>query len=361
MTFNSKTKERIDWIDYAKALGVFLVIMGHTYKGYSFIGWIYSFHMPLFFFLSGITLKIEQISCKEFLKKRVKSLLIPYILYSIVYIMLEVIKSGLNGNMDETIKYFLRDAFWIRGQQATIGLWFLPLLFLVEVLLMVVYKGIRSKNLRAASVLFITAMGFLYADKIGKALPWGLDAALVVIFFLYAGYVFKQICLSSWMNGKQKDIFKYSIIGVGLLFANIIFNNYNMKLIGDNADMYSLRYGNEILYILSALAGIGFISIVLGYILKNVKSRFWRFMGRNTLHIYCLHGLALMFVRKVLNLYVIKEEDSLRVIGIDIVLSVCTFLLCFVVICVQKSHCCNKKNRSRSQIFTSNPFIYYHQ
>ena len=279
MTFNSKTKERIDWIDYAKALGVFLVIMGHTYKGYSFIGWIYSFHMPLFFFLSGITLKIEQISCKEFLKKRVKSLLIPYILYSIVYIMLEVIKSGLNGNMDETIKYFLRDAFWIRGQQATIGLWFLPLLFLVEVLLMVVYKGIRSKNLRAASVLFITAMGFLYADKIGKALPWGLDAALVVIFFLYAGYVFKQICLSSWMNGKQKDIFKYSIIGVGLLFANIIFNNYNMKLIGDNADMYSLRYGNEILYILSALAGIGFISIVLGYILKNVKSRFWRFMG----------------------------------------------------------------------------------
>lgn len=332
MTFSSKTKERIDWIDYAKALGVFWVIMGHTYKGYSFIGWIYSFHMPLFFFLSGITLKIEQISCKEFLKKRVKSLLIPYILYSIVYIMLEVIKSGLNGNMDETIKYFLRDAFWIRGQQATIGLWFLPLLFLVEVLLMVVYKGIRSKNLRAASVLFITAMGFLYADKIGKALPWGLDAALVVIFFLYAGYVFKQICLSSWMNGKQKDIFKYSIIGVGLLFANIIFNNYNMKLIGDNADMYSLRYGNEILYILSALAGIGFISIVLGYILKNVKSRFWRFMGRNTLHIYCLHGLALMFVRKVLNLYVIKEEDSLRVIGIDIVLSVCTFLLCFVVI-----------------------------
>ncbi len=332
MTFSSKTKERIDWIDYAKALGVFWVIMGHTYKGYSFIGWIYSFHMPLFFFLSGITLKIEQISCKEFLKKRVKSLLIPYILYSIVYIMLEVIKSGLNGNMDETIKYFLRDAFWIRGQQATIGLWFLPLLFLVEVLLMVVYKGIRSKNLRAASVLFITAMGFLYADKIGKALPWGLDAALVVIFFLYAGYVFKQICLSSWMNGKQKDIFKYAIIGVGLLFANIIFNNYNMKLIGDNADMYSLRYGNEIIYILSALAGIGFISIVLGYILKNVKSRFWRFMGRNTLHIYCLHGLALMFVRKVLNLYVIKEEDSLRVIGIDIVLSVCTFLLCFVII-----------------------------
>ena len=87
MTFNSKTKERIDWIDYAKALGVFLVIMGHTYKGYSFIGWIYSFHMPLFFFLSGTTLKIEQISCKEFFKEGVKALLIPYILYILEYLI----------------------------------------------------------------------------------------------------------------------------------------------------------------------------------------------------------------------------------------------------------------------------------
>ena len=149
MTFNSKTKERIDWIDYAKALGVFLVIMGHTYKGYSFIGWIYSFHMPLFFFLSGTTLKIKQISCKEFFKKRVKALLIPYILYSAVYIILEVVKGALNGNIDGTMKYFLRDAFWIRGEQATIGLWFLPLLFLVEVLLMAVCKGIRNKNLQS--------------------------------------------------------------------------------------------------------------------------------------------------------------------------------------------------------------------
>ncbi len=332
MTLNTKIKERIDWIDYAKALGVFLVIMGHTYKGYSVIGWIYSFHMPLFFFLSGITLKIEQISCKEFLKKRVKSLLVPYALYSAVYIILEVFKGIFNGNIGEIIKYFLRDAFWIRGQQATIGLWFLPLLFLVEVLLMAVCKGVRNKNLRAVMVLFITALGFLYADKIGKALPWGLDTAFVVIFFLYAGYVFKQVCLSSWINEKQKDILRYIVIGAGLLVVNIILNNCNMKLIGNNADMYSLRYGNAVLYILSALAGIGFVSIILGHILKNAKSKFWRFMGRNTLHIYCLHGLALMFVRKALNLYVINEEDSLRVIGIDIVLSVCTFLLCFVVI-----------------------------
>ncbi len=332
MTLNMKAKERIDWIDYAKALGVFLVIMGHTYKGYTFIAWIYSFHMPLFFFLSGITLRIEETSCKEFLRKRVKSLLIPYILYSMVYIMMEIVKGILNGNIDGAIKYFLRDAFWIRGEQATIGLWFLPLLFLVEALLMILCKGIRKKSLRAITVVFITAIGFLYAYKIGKALPWGLDAAFVVIFFLYAGYVFKQTCLSAWSNGKQKNILKYVVIGIGLLFINILSNNYNIKLIGNNADMYSLRYGNAILYLVSALSGIGFISVILGGIFKNIKSKFWRFMGRNTLHIYCLHGLALMFVRKVLNLYVITEENSLRVIGIDIVLSVCTFLLCFVVI-----------------------------
>lgn len=331
MTFSSKAKERINWIDYAKALGVFWVIMGHTYKGYALIGWIYSFHMPLFFFLSGITLRIEEISYKSFFKKRAKSLLMPYILYSMAYIVLEAVKGFLNGNIRGTIKYFFKDSFWVRGEQVTIGLWFLPLLFLVEVLLLVICKSVRNKNLRAVIVLFITAFGFVYADKIGKALPWGLDAAFVVIFFLYAGYIYKT-CLSTGVCRKQKKIIKYIGIGIGLLFINVLLNNYNMKLIGSNTDMYSLRYGNPILYLLSAFSGIGFVCVFLGGIFGEKKSKFWSFVGHNTLHIYCTHGLALMVVRKVLNLYVINEESSLRVIGIDIVLSVCTFLLCLAII-----------------------------
>ena len=73
----------------------------------------------------------------------------------------------------------------------------------------------------------------------------------------------------AYLHGQMRNrtiSLKYAVVGIALLLVNGILNNYNMKLIGDNADMYSLRYGNAILYVLSALAGIGVISIVLGRI-----------------------------------------------------------------------------------------------
>lgn len=48
-------KKRIQWIDYGKAIGIFLVVVGHTYGGNFLVNWIYSFHMPMFFLLSGMT------------------------------------------------------------------------------------------------------------------------------------------------------------------------------------------------------------------------------------------------------------------------------------------------------------------
>jgi len=61
------TKQRVQWVDYAKGIGIFLVVFGHTLRGLvnssiletstivvSIDQWIYSFHMPLFFYLSGL-------------------------------------------------------------------------------------------------------------------------------------------------------------------------------------------------------------------------------------------------------------------------------------------------------------------
>lgn len=44
-------KNRIEWVDIAKGIGIFLMVMGHTGIPKIGIQWIYSFHMPLFFLL----------------------------------------------------------------------------------------------------------------------------------------------------------------------------------------------------------------------------------------------------------------------------------------------------------------------
>ena len=76
-------KKRILWIDYAKAFAMFFVVIGHVNSGNYLTNWIYSFHMPLFFFLSGITLKayrgggnITLLSYRDYEKKSVNKILL---------------------------------------------------------------------------------------------------------------------------------------------------------------------------------------------------------------------------------------------------------------------------------------------
>lgn len=52
------TNSREPWIDCARGIAILLVIVGHTVSGV-LSGAIYSFHMPLFFIFSGITLKLS--------------------------------------------------------------------------------------------------------------------------------------------------------------------------------------------------------------------------------------------------------------------------------------------------------------
>jgi fucose 4-O-acetylase-like acetyltransferase len=69
---------RINWIDIAKGIGIFLVVLGHTGIPVKLSYWIYSFHMPLFFFISGMCFDISKYqSFKSILLKKSKTLLLP--------------------------------------------------------------------------------------------------------------------------------------------------------------------------------------------------------------------------------------------------------------------------------------------
>lgn len=80
--------ERINYIDVAKGIGIALVVVGHCTIGTSLFNFIYQFHMPFFFFLSG-TLYKNEYDTKPllFIKKKLKGLYIPYIKYSAILII----------------------------------------------------------------------------------------------------------------------------------------------------------------------------------------------------------------------------------------------------------------------------------
>ena len=67
--------------------------MGHTLRGGMLTTWLYSFHVPLFFFLSGVTFHYESYQLKEFIMKRLKVLLFPFLIWALISIVIFTIIS----------------------------------------------------------------------------------------------------------------------------------------------------------------------------------------------------------------------------------------------------------------------------
>ena len=87
--------QRIEWIDIAKAFGIILVSFGHIRNGDGESVWlpaldstidaIYLFHMPLFFILGGLTFSAKR-SFRQFLVRKIRTLLIPYYFFSLYFL-----------------------------------------------------------------------------------------------------------------------------------------------------------------------------------------------------------------------------------------------------------------------------------
>lgn len=133
---------RVDWVDAAKGFGIILVVVGHVIRGLSEARiltetapvrcidiWIYSFHMPLFFFLTGLFIakSAEKNTLAHFMFDKVATLAYPYIVWSIVTILL---KTAL-GPLPNTPRN-LRDLPQIFYQPIE-QYWFLYTLFVLSI------------------------------------------------------------------------------------------------------------------------------------------------------------------------------------------------------------------------------------
>ena len=149
-------KERIQWIDTAKGIGIICVILGHLYAPGLFI-FIYSFHIPLFFFLSGYLFNGK--SCfKEFVKSKIKGLLIPYIVLGVPLLVLSTIYESKGFSIDVFFEYCKKFIL----QQRLYTLWFLTSLFVLEILFYFINKYIKN-------ACFQILIAILLCTQIGRA------------------------------------------------------------------------------------------------------------------------------------------------------------------------------------------------
>lgn len=141
-------KERNNTISIAKGIGIILMVIGHSGCPRLLNDFIYLFHMPLFYFTAGYCFKEKYISLpKEFMKKRIKGLWLPFIKYVGLFILLHNIFYYLHlydhsineadhlYSIWETIKKIGNAALLMRSHEALLGgYWFIRSLFIASIL-----------------------------------------------------------------------------------------------------------------------------------------------------------------------------------------------------------------------------------
>lgn len=289
------SEKRINWIDQVKGFTIFLVVYGHNFPFNE--KYIYSFHMPLFFMIAGFF--HPKVSNLANFNKRVKSILVPYFIWSFLLFLFWFLISNRIGESAalhlSPIQNFI-GIFYAQGGRAYmdwgIPMWFLPGLFMTFVLFFLLQK-IKNKFLLYGVLATLPILGFLYARNFLMNLPSSINIAMVaILFYAFGFYAFQILTKVSIRNSL--------ILAFGFFLINLFFYNYNIKI-----DMYRAYYGNEFLFILNGLTG----SLFVIFIFKALPYfRFLAFIGKFSLTILALQLIVMSFIKFVL-LYGFHQSD----------------------------------------------------
>ena len=228
--------KRIEYLDIARGIGILLVVLGHNdFEAISeFVHQvIYSFHIPLFFFLSGYFINTA-IPFFDFFKKRFNSLLKPFFftLFLIYFTSISFEKMGFSTAITRIVKSLYGTGHYIDWVQ----LWFLPELFVVSLYAFFFIRLVSRLNNRwitwgillvtlAASLPFLKTFYPFTLSVFGKqyelyGLPFGLDLVFLSGFFFVLGNEIRQVTSEKTFD----NLFVLIGTGLGLLVLNYLFS-----------------------------------------------------------------------------------------------------------------------------------------
>ncbi|MBQ7202005.1 acyltransferase family protein [Candidatus Saccharibacteria bacterium] len=291
-------KKRVAYIDILRAIAIILVIIGHiSYPGFTtaiYKKLIYSFHIPLFFFVSGLSMsftKYKGLNLKENLKKRFLRIYLPFLIWAILFtlpvISLESIPNVLYGT---------HETLFISSHSS---LWYLPVLFISTVLMDLLLYWIKNKTkLKTYYFLIpILAIAILCSvEPLGpilNGLPLGINIVPMALFFILLGHSYQN------EYNRKKPSILISLPIIIALCAVIYYFGINNNI--NYASMAENRYGNIFYFLMTAISGI-VVCLLLTFIIERyIKplQKPMQIIGENTFIIFVLHKYPLILINQL--------------------------------------------------------------
>jgi fucose 4-O-acetylase-like acetyltransferase len=287
--------KRIEYIDIARGIGILLVVMGHNdFAAISPFGHklIYSFHMPLFFFLSGYFFKTAM-GFWDFFKKRFNAIMKPYFftIFLIYFFSISFGKMGFQTALTRIVKSLYGAGHYLDWVQ----LWFLPHLFVVSLyafLFYVVMSRVDNRWIRwivllltlgLASVFLTTFYPYSFSI-LGKnyelfGLPFSLDLVLLSGFFFILGSEARHVTSESLFSNL------FFLIGTGVLMIvlNLVFPA--------RIDFNTRVYDSFVINTIEAIIGILFVLALSRQIELHTHwlASFFKYCGKISLILLLFH------------------------------------------------------------------------
>ena len=288
--------EREWWIDYAKAICIFLVVFIHLITSGYFKGVTYSvnihvltlgevFYMPLFFFVSGYLYK--DLNPKMAIEKYFKRLIIPYFFFSFVGILVIVLMQGYYKNLNIFIHSMgrLLPALFITGTYSNLiapngPIWFLLALFMVIISFSLMKTVFKEYKYIFIAIIGLNALLLILNAWDIKLIYFALNSAILGLIFFFTGHLSKKYNIMKF--------FKNNYINVALVLGFFAITYLELVYNGGLAFRRGVSNGNIIFSYVGAFAGIIMI-IAISSILSRFKFKAIYLVSISTLIIMSLN------------------------------------------------------------------------
>ena len=313
---------------FMQIIGIILVVVGHSgpidrSKWQFTFDFIYSFHMPLFFFISGILFYTSVVEKNRFeltylIKNKAVKLLIPYFIITLIAFVPKIMLSKLAARPIEGLSLqTLLNALFIPANNPIVFFWFLPVIFFIFIYFQILLRFYKKldKN-RATLIIVIISTAIFIITRLYKVDIKFLDIGKT---FYYQWYFMLGIVFSVYRDKRQNE---RSEIMVLLQFILMILSLITLILL-------NIYYRN---LILTSLIGIIFITLA-SYIPKIedlTKYSILKNIGKYSYQIYLLSWFPQVFYR------IIFYDKKIFSVNIILLMTISTVISIFIPIIAAK-------------------------
>lgn len=285
-------KHRIRWIDIAKGICMLSVILGHMAS--TTFAFTFAYHLPVFFILSGYTLKKKKLT-KEYLHGKFSSLMTPYFLTCLGIMTADIINAVFVQGKTSTavltnILYTdLVRSFFGSGTIKTLGsiemgapigaIWFLPAMFFALLFTQLILNNVQRKRSQALIGVAASVIACIAAEIIW--LPFSILSGIQAIPLILMGMWLKEYQLLEKMK-----FWHYGLCGVVFLLTCTSRFAQRFYMVTCHMEDWLLT---PVIVICAS-----FLILGISKLLEKCKYlRFLEFIGKNSLIVLCLHKLEI--------------------------------------------------------------------